>query len=311
MPSYTCAAPPDFCRLREFFDSLGVGNEMLDEITSHDTRSSLGNGGARGPAPRIGLAAAIRRHPRWVIAPVLLLVGTAIAIGLARPATYTSEARLTVGRINVANAGALAGFSEASQALADAYSRSIDADGVVVATARETGLSPSLVRQRITATPVPRSPVFRITATGPSTEDATTLANATSNALVAYVTKLNRSNPDAERLAKSYRRASLELARRQSLENLLRDGDKGAYQRARAETNLTQLRVETLRSVYLTSQQGQASTALVQVLSQANEAISDRSSRLQLLVFFALLAGLVVGCALALLRANQAARRVA
>ena len=56
-------------------------------------------------------------------------------------ADYTSESRLSVSRIGLTSPGALNGFPIASAALANTYSRAIDADPLIADVARRTGQS--------------------------------------------------------------------------------------------------------------------------------------------------------------------------
>src|SRR3954447_5671055 len=122
-----------------------------------------------GP-PQLGLWHAVRRSLPVVIVPVLLLVGGAIAFGMLRHPTYTSEARLNVGGLALTQQS-IQGYTGAVAQLAVAYSRAIDATGVVNPTARRTGLTPSEVAGRISATPIQGSPVIRVRATGKNADE--------------------------------------------------------------------------------------------------------------------------------------------
>ena len=52
------------------------------------------------------LLAAIRARPSRVIIPIAALCALALLVALLRPATYTAETRLTVGRIDVSTQAA-------------------------------------------------------------------------------------------------------------------------------------------------------------------------------------------------------------
>ena len=80
--------------------------------------------------PRIGITDAVRREWPLAIAPVVALVLLALFVGIARSPVYTSEARLTVGQIDLRQPGALQGFVTATQSLASSYSRAITAEAV-------------------------------------------------------------------------------------------------------------------------------------------------------------------------------------
>src|SRR4051794_18464340 len=72
------------------------------------------------PAPRLGVLEAILRSLPLVILPVLLLVGGAVAYGLNREPTYTSETRLNVGGLSL-TVESIPGYTTAVQQLAVSY----------------------------------------------------------------------------------------------------------------------------------------------------------------------------------------------
>ncbi|MDQ6805451.1 MAG: hypothetical protein M3065_10915, partial [Actinomycetota bacterium] len=63
--------------------------------------------GAAEPLPRraaqlrVPAWEAVKRHWLIVLLPTLLMLGVGVFVGLARSPEYTSEARLTVGRVDV------------------------------------------------------------------------------------------------------------------------------------------------------------------------------------------------------------------
>jgi uncharacterized protein involved in exopolysaccharide biosynthesis len=263
--------------------------------------------------PRVTVVGAALRHWVLVLLPMLALMGVAAFIGLARAPVYTAKARMNVGRIDVSSPGALAGFSTATESLAASYSRAVDAEGVVNAVSRQTGLSPNLVDRRTDATPVPTSPVFVISARGLSATSAIRLANTTSTALIEYLTLLNRANPDSDRLFKQFQDSAIAVQERvntrdrlqKSAGPILSASEERTLAEAQARVEAAVLRRESLRSLYQSSLGGQSTTSLLQVLSSARRASSDRSTRLQLLLFLAAAAGLLVGLALATFRASR------
>src|SRR5689334_6644056 len=56
------------------------------------------------------------------------------------------------------------------------------------------------MKARLSAAPIPQSPVFRVVARAPGPRAAIDLANAASTALIAYVNGINQSSPDTTRL---------------------------------------------------------------------------------------------------------------
>jgi uncharacterized protein involved in exopolysaccharide biosynthesis len=282
----------------------------------------LNSGGTYTPPtetamPRVGAWEAVRRHSLAIV--LITLTGAALGVvaGLVRAPTYTAESRLAVGRLDVSAPGAVSTFAVAAQALATQYSRAVDARAVVEPVSRQLGTTPLEAARRLSATPIPESPVFRIEATGDSERAAVALAGAASTQLVEYTTKLNRSNPDSARLLRRFQRAAVVLNRKQAARDRLRrtvgrspsGRGREALIAAATETQLAQLEFQTLRANYQTSQQSQAATALVQVLTTPSKAASDRWPRLQLFLFIGLAIGLTFGLAFAMLRTSREARR--
>jgi capsular polysaccharide biosynthesis protein len=265
---------------------------------------------SRGPASplRIPVGDAMRRYWLIVLLPTLLLLGTGIYFGVTRAPRYTSEARLTVGRVDV-DPASLATFASATQALASAYSRAVEAQSVVLPVARRLRMTPAQVRREISASPVPDSPVIRVKATTGSKARAVALANVASGALVAYTTTLNRTSADSSRLLDEYRAVSLRVSQDQRRLNALGVDAPKARAAAQAELAADSLQARSLASAFQTSQQGIGASKLVGVLTEATGASSDRTPKLQLLGFAGALAGLLLGLAAASLLANRRARR--
>ncbi len=293
---------------------------MTDTATTTETESEpTAPATAREPSPagvtEVGASTALRRHPLIVIVTLLLFVGAAAAAGFIRKPVWTAAAKLSVGGINLSAAGALSGYSQATQALASAYARAIDATAVVVPAARITHLPATTVQDRLSATPVALSPVFIVNGTGPTAQDAITLTNAGSNALITYITGLNRSTTDASRLFGQLGTAShqFENARRVSRKlqtaalsaKKVSPADSNALVDAATNLDLAGAKLAAVRQTYVQSLTGQSSTSTAELLSAAGAATSDRLSKLEILLFVGVIAGLVVGSALAILRERR------
>src|SRR3954463_9576934 len=162
------------------------------------------------PAPRLGILEAILRSLPLVILPVLLLVGAAVAYGLHREPTYTSEARLNVGGVNL-TIQTIPGYTTAVQQLAVAYSRAIDATPVVSRAARKVGLSPAEVADAVSATPIQGSPVIRVRATSKEGREARRVADAAAGSLVHYAPDLNSGSEQSARLLRDFKEATREM----------------------------------------------------------------------------------------------------
>ena len=242
--------------------------------------------------------AAMRRHPSFVLAPVLGLLALALLSGMARTPTYTASSRLAVGGLNATNPASFTGFADAAQQLAQTYSRSVQGDGVVGDVARRTNTSPGQVRSHLSAAPIPETPVFALTASSGSSDSAIQLSRQASQALVTEVDRASQADP--ARLLDEYRTAELErqqVSRR--VDNVGATGG-GSLAAAQAEKLAADARATSLRNAYEASQESGA--VPLQIIQNADRASSDRLSVLQIRAFVAVVMGLVLGMALSLFR---------
>jgi capsular polysaccharide biosynthesis protein len=167
------------------------------------------------------------------------------------------------------------------------------------------------------ATPLPDSPLIKVSAESESAHDAVVLANASAAALAAYVNQQVRDNSASATLAMRYREASLSYRRRKDTSDRVRRryrehatrANKAARDRAAAAADTALLRREAVRASYEQAVQGGTSSVGVESFSRAAGAKSDRRSMTQILVFIGLVGGLAAGAALALLRAARDIRR--
>jgi uncharacterized protein involved in exopolysaccharide biosynthesis len=263
---------------------------------------------------RIDPLTALRRH--WVLAilPVLVFVGAAVALGLKRPVTYTSQAHLSVGHVYVNNPVGIPTVIEATRSLASVYSRAIRSTEVAKATRRRL---PGPATGRLSATPLPESPLITVTAESPTAAGAVALANAGSAALAAYINRQIRDNDNSALLARRYRAAALHYRERvvdrkdaaRRYNNAPSDKNRADYESASAAADTAQLRLATLRASYSEAVQGGTSSISVESFSRATTPTTDRWRVMQLLVFVGLVGGLAGGLALALLRTSHDIRR--
>jgi hypothetical protein len=243
--------------------------------------------------PRLTLAQAVQSHLAVVLLPVVILTGAGVALGLARSPTYRSDAQLNVGGVNL-TVQSLPGYSVGVAQLASAYARTIGAAQVAGPAAHAAGVSRADLLDDVSATPVEGTGVIRIHAEAPTAEQAQRMANAVANALVAHAATLNRVNPDKTRLRAAFGADSRALHARES---------------AQLRVDLARLQRQTDGVLYQQSQAGNASTSLVQKLAPATPATSDRTTMLERFVAAGLLAGFIIGVALAVARANALSRR--
>lgn len=264
-------------------------------------------------APQVSVMYAVRRY--WLLIAVVAGLFTAAGIfaASARPPVYTAETRMAVGRVDT-TPGTLSTFTAAAQSLAAQYSRTINADGVVTRAAATLDMTPGAVAGRVSATPIPESPVIRVRGKGSSAKQAVRVANAAGAALIGYTTALNRSNPDVQRLLSQYKQASarvLDLRRqlRETDQALVTPETQRQIDAIRVDLSVAQLRLDTIRATYSQTASTQGSTSLLQVLAPARGATSDRSRSVQTLGFIGLAVGLAVGLALAMHLATRHVRR--
>ena len=272
---------------------------------------------AEYPTLRPSVVDALLRNWPLVLAPAIILAFLGAALAFARPAVYTSEARLSVGKANPSSP-AFGGFVTAAAGLATVYSRAIDTPGVVDPVGRQLHLKPGTVAGHLSATPIQDSPIIRVIGTGSSAHAAEVTANAGAAQLVQYVTNSNRQNPDIARLFGQYQIVSLhkaqnDMALGRDNRGIQNDPGNGALRaavtRETARGNLLGTRLTALSAAIAQAEESQASTSVLWNLSNANSAASNRSARVQTLAGVGLLAGLVIGVALAMWRATALMRR--
>jgi uncharacterized protein involved in exopolysaccharide biosynthesis len=259
------------------------------------------------PVPVVGPLEAVVRHPLLFILPVLVLLAGATAIALTRQPEYKAQARLNVGRANVPPY-TVQGVVFGNQSLAVSYSRAIASPTVVQSAARRADVSFSEANNALSATAVPGSTVIRIDAEGSSRRQAIALANGASVGLRFYVVTLNR-NPQTTQILREYRRAQRQLDRAEARAGRVEDPNSRAGQDAANDLQVARLRASSLEGQYRFTLGNEAPTNLVQVLAPATSAKSDFVSKLQQLLLIGGAAGLILGVAFALLRANRVLRR--
>lgn len=258
------------------------------------------------PRPPADLGGAMRRYWPLVLLPALLLGSLALFVSANRSPTYTAEARLIVGGLDVSTRS-VPGFAEASESLAQTYSRSVTADAVVRPVARRLGISPGEARSRLAGTGLPDSAVLRVQATGPDAKSAVRLANAGARGLIAYVDRLRPETDQTDTLLRDYKQAALSLSRAETRLELLRplvlggggEDIRRQFEEATVDVDTARLRMRTIGDLYSLRRQTSQETDLLSVLNLASGASSDRSSSAQRLLFVGGAAGLAIGLALA------------
>lgn len=253
--------------------------------------------------PRSGVFDAIVRH-RWLVILVTVALGVAgYAYGRSKTPIYTASATLQIGEVNPNSPGFL-GYVQSAASLATAFSRSVEAEPVLEAVHRETGLLPAQAAERLSSSPIPVSPAFRVIATGPTAASATQLANAAAGAIVTFENQSNSTNPEAASLLHEYRSASFELrgiVARVAQESRHKKGYSEHLARAEAEQNAAEAKLRAIDQAYTNAIVSRGpSSGLVSVIAGATAAHGDRGARAERYALLGLLAGLLAGCLLAL-----------
>jgi uncharacterized protein involved in exopolysaccharide biosynthesis len=267
-------------------------------------------------APRTDVLTALRRH--WVAAllPLVLLLAVAVLLGLKRTPQYTATASISVGPVFVSNPAGISSAIQGTQSLAAVYSRIINANAVIDDTARRLSKGSTLGAGHVSATPIPESPLIKVTAVSGSDRDAVALVNAASSALAYYVNRTGRSKDEAGAISHDYRRAALRYREQLDVSKRLKRhyaehpsaDNRRAADQAAADADTELLRRDALLLTYQNSVQVRGARPPLEVFARATSASSDRYEVLQMLVFTALVGGLLAGLALALLRARPARR---
>ncbi len=275
-----------------------------DDRMGKDARraSAVGSANAGFSAGR-----AVRRYPLVVALPALLLLGSAIALGLTRAPTYTSTATLYVGRLDVASQ-AIPGYVTAATTLASAYSRIAESPQVLVPTAGRLRTSYSNLVGHVVATPIPESPVFRISADASSAALAVELTQGTTSEIGAFALKAGSVTGGSDAILARYRSAAVRANRLHARVGRLRAARKGVFapvsstrlDAAQVDSQTADLQVQTLGGEYANSRQNSRGVVIT-VLNPATTAASDRQSVLQRLAFIGFFGGLVIGVGLAIL----------
>jgi capsular polysaccharide biosynthesis protein len=254
----------------------------------------------------MSLASALKRSWLLVLICVLACVGAGAAISLLRSPVYKADSQLFVGSFDVRSV-AIPGFVTASQQLADAYSRLAASDAVVVPVARQLGLTPAKVRERLSSSNVPGSPVVRITAEGASRRTAVELARAASNETVNQVRVLTARTNEADQLLGRFKIAAAKSQQADARAARLRA--QGASQTtilaAQTDAETAKLGVQTLANLYGEARANSGGVAQAHVVNAAVTATSDRGAVLQQLALLGAVAGLVAGAGLAVLRERR------
>jgi capsular polysaccharide biosynthesis protein len=273
------------------------------------------NGYGRGPT-RVDAVTAMLRYPLLVIIPVIVLAVVGYVLAGKKHTTYKAESQVLIGSPAPGSAGQLPGLVQAEQALAGIYAREIDFDQVLTPLARQLGTSTTDIASRLSAAPDPQSPLIRIFATGPTAAKAVALANGAATKFASSMNAITQNDASTTHAATGYKRAVIAyqkaLAKQHRIQQNLADSGSDtstssspALLNAIVATQVAQLHQATLASQYQTLLASQSSSSTLSVFESAAGATTNHSSNLEIYVFGGVLAGLLIGGALATLLANR------
>lgn len=255
------------------------------------------------PAPDdMRLGDALRRHWLVITFCIVLFGAGGAAAALTREPSWSASTGMIVGENNL-SVQSIPGFAVGGQAVADSLSRAVTAPGIVNPAARRLGLSPDYVAGHVSATPVSRTAVLTVVGTGADEREAVAITNAVAASMRRYadVTQSGLTQRGAliDRYQRAYRR---QVAAEQEVSRLRKaDASDGRIVDARAEAELRRVSASALREDVEAKDAQKASGAVVNLLTPARTAYSDRSSKLQLFLVIGVVAGALFGSGIALL----------
>jgi hypothetical protein len=232
---------------------------------------------------------ALRRHWRVMVACVGGFALLAILYSVVRTPDYTAETRLAVGGLNATTPSAFTGFSTAAAQLAETDSRAVQGDAVVKDVAATLKLDPAEVRRSLSAAPIPQTPVFTVTANTKSAETSVDMSRLAGEAIVREANRASDAAPG--QLLKEYQTAERE---RQQAEARVASGAGSAA--ARADLVAAEAQADAARKRYTAAIQG--GSVRLEIIQGPAEASSDRTSKLQMLLFVGLVLGFIIGSAI-------------
>ncbi|HEV7529599.1 MAG TPA: glycosyltransferase family 4 protein [Solirubrobacteraceae bacterium] len=283
--------------------------EAHPDVSVIEAPQSLPNGAVPPSNPRVSLGEAVRRYPLLVIVSTLILAGAGVALGLHRESIYTATSEAVVEPL-APTVVQLSGAVQAAEDLATNESRLIKSDGITNPLAQQFRTTHLSVANHLSATPVPNSTVIKVSAESSSESGAVALANAATEKFATYTTAALQTNTIAKRLLKAYTAAALNYRRALGAQERL--GTKASKQlqlEAGAAVDAAKISQQALSQQYENLVQSHSTAPTITPFVLATAATNDRTSKLETYVFAGILAGLLIGCALATFLASRRLRR--
>ena len=297
-------------------ESASTGPEPASAAPEPEELEAEASAEVEVPRQLLGPVMSVLLEPLFAIIPVVVLVLLALGIGLQKAPVYSAEARAVVGRQDT-NANAIPGYAAAVQQLASNYSRLITAQAVTRDLEGTLRLGASVISGHVSASPIPQSPLIRVTATASSRSLAVALANAAISSLVTYVDQTVAGGLQPADLLKRYNNAETNLINAQvdataaqaavaktTNDPVASQQADQAYVNAQAAVATSQLEVTSAATAYNDSINN-ANAAPITVVSPAATTSSNRKSTVEVYGALALVVGGIVGILLAMFRANR------
>jgi capsular polysaccharide biosynthesis protein len=263
--------------------------------------------------------AAIFARPLLFLPVMLAGLCIALAIAVSQPKTYKAEARLVFGSVSV-DTNAVGGYTTASQQLAGVYARFVTATDSLQTISAKVGKPVSEIENKVAASPIPNSPIIRVTGEASNEADAVALASAAADSLTTYVNNLNSSDAAASAYQKQYQDAAAQLTTAQAnvtalqnqLDALNRAGapaadvnaKQGELAAAQSIESQAQLQTTALLTLYTDALKTGATSNQLRLFSQATAESSGRLKTFAIAGFAGIVVGALVGAVLATWAAN-------
>ncbi len=261
---------------------------------------------------RVDTLTAIVRHPVVFLIPVLILGALGGLWASKKPITYTAQSQLLVGAPAPGTAGELPGVVQAEQSLASIYAREIGFNSVVLPLSRRFHATPGNIASRLSASPLPDAPIIKVQATATSANEAVALANAAGARLASSLRRQTHGTNPGNNALSGYQQAATALAKarahqQQLSQRLLLPANNPAVVAADAQVQEAELMANVLGNQYQNLFATRQNTPTVNLFQSATAASGNRTSNLEIYVFGGVVAGLLIGAALATLIANRRA----
>lgn len=265
--------------------------EQLIELSSAESRL-MGRHALPNRRP-ITLGSSVLQHPGIVAVCTVALLLAGLVAGTMQKPTYTSSARLVVGSIS-APADSVPGIVEANRQLAGIYARLVDTQGVIDAGRNGAPAAPG----GVFATPIAETSMIIVTGSSDSAAHAKQVTQQRAEGLRAYVAQINGGNQGVTSLLDQYTQATKDNAAAQQAVSTYKSGTP-EYAAAQARVSSTKLTMDTLADRYAKAATASDTSGVLTLISNADYAASNKKALVKKDGALGLVAGLVLGCGLA------------